>query len=410
MKILAITLKELTIVVRDWVALVVMLVAPLALALVMNFAFSGIMQGSGLSPIPVRIVNQDEGEIGQAIVDAFHSDELRELLVPTDLVEVAEARQEVDAGRVAAAVLIPPGLTRRVFYHLGDPAQVEVYVDPAQSFSASVVHGIVERMAQIVLAGAAGGRVTTLQLLNSGRAEAAEEENGVLSQQMGRVAAQEAMTVEVVTLKTVVGSRQEADEGFDFLAYYVPGMAILFLMFTMMSSARTLLSEREMGTWARLRAAPLSAAQLLGGKVLGTLATGLLQMTVLVIVTRYLLGVRWGAPLAVGVVVVLTVSAVAALGLFVATIARSTSQASLIGSTLVMILAAAGGNFVPRIAFPEWLKLLSLVGPNAWAMVAFQKLDGGAGLGGLGAEIAALAAMTAVFFGLALWGLGTRKD
>ena len=82
MKILAITFKELTIVLRDRTALLLMLVAPLALTLVMNFAFGRASSGS-LSQINVVIVNHDDGTLGQTFVDFMQSEALSDLVHAT---------------------------------------------------------------------------------------------------------------------------------------------------------------------------------------------------------------------------------------------------------------------------------------------------------------------------------------
>jgi ABC-2 type transport system permease protein len=401
MKIVAITFKELLITFRDRTALVLMLVAPVALALVMSFAFSG-MGGGGLPQVPMALVNLDDGEIGQALVDAFQADELRQLVAVTVLPDATVARQGVDDEKYVAAVIIPEGMTGRIFVRLGDPKEIEVYSNPATPISAGIVRTITGRMVDLVSAGAAAARTAVSQLFESGRADVSQEME--LLSRVGGQAAEEAMTREIITIQTQVGRRVQAEQSFDFLAYYTPGMAVLFLMFAMMTGGRSLLVEREAGTLARLQTTPLAAGELLTGKVLGVFATGLLQMTVLVLFTRYTLGVAWGKPAAVTLLVVLTVSAIAALGLLIATVARTTSQAVFIGSSVVMVLAAAGGNFVPRLSFPQWLRTISLVGPNAWAMEGFQKLHNGAALGDISTELVALALITAVFFGLALMG------
>jgi len=125
---------------------------------------------------------------------------------------------------------------------------------------------------------------------------------------------------------------------------------------------------------------------------------------VLIIATSLFMGVKWGDPLGVGVHVLLVVAATASMGLVIATMARTTSQATAIGGAGEMVLAAGGGNFIPRAAYPEWMRMLSYVGPNSWGIEGFQKLAAGAALADLRVEIIALLAMAAVFFAISLWG------
>jgi linearmycin/streptolysin S transport system permease protein len=399
-KILAFTFKELLIITRDRMALLLMIAAPLALTLVMSFAFSRANSG-GLPQISVVVVNQDGGAIGQAFVDLMQSDALKELVKPFLSGDAGAARKMVDDGQAAAAVIIPAGLTERVTAGQGDPVRIEVYGDPGRPVSAGVIRSVVERFAQQVAAGTLGAQVTIMQLIQSGRIQITEA--ATAGSEIGQRVAVESVDRQLVTVTGVVGSGKSEDN-FNFLQYYAPSLAILFLMFAMASSARTLLAEREAGTLARLRSTPTQSWELMGGKVAGILATGLLQMMVLVVMTSLLMGVKWGDPLGVAVHVLLVVAATASMGLVIATVARTTSQANAIGGAVVMVLAAVGGNFIPRPAYPEWMRLLSYVGPNSWGIEGFQKLAAGATLAGLRVEVAALLAMTGVFFAISLWG------
>jgi hypothetical protein len=87
-KIWLIGWKDVTLAFRDTAALVLMLLAPFALTLGLGFVtgrFSG-ASGSGLSSIPVVLVNQDSGLLGNELVKLFQSGDLG-TLVAADLVE-----------------------------------------------------------------------------------------------------------------------------------------------------------------------------------------------------------------------------------------------------------------------------------------------------------------------------------
>ncbi len=399
-KILVIMIKELTVVARDRTALLLMIVAPLGLTAVMAFAFSGLNTGA-LSPIDVVVANQDEGDLGQAFVNLLQSEALKELVNPTLGGDADAARQSVDEGKAAVAVILPAGLSERVTSGEGDPARIVVYGDPGQPISSGVIRGLVERFSQQVAAGALGAQVTVTQLVQSGRLTLADISTA--APEIGRRVAQESVNRQLISVTNVV-SGEPSESGFNFLQYFAPGIALLFLMFSLASSARSLLTERDSGTLARLRSTPTRAWELLGGIVAGVLATGLLQMVVLILATTWFVGVRWGEPVALAVHVLLTVSATASMGLVIATVARTVSQANTIGSAVVMVLAAIGGNFIPRQIYPAWMQSVSYIGPNAWGIEGFQKLAAGGTLVDLRVEIIALLVMSALFFSIAVWG------
>ncbi len=73
-KLLLIGIKDLKLIFRDRAALIFMLLAPFLLTIGMGFVtgrFSG--SSSGLSDIPVVIVNLDKEQLGNALVDVFSS-------------------------------------------------------------------------------------------------------------------------------------------------------------------------------------------------------------------------------------------------------------------------------------------------------------------------------------------------
>ncbi len=396
-----IALKDVRVALRDRAGLLVMLAAPLALTFVFVFAFGG-QGGGGLAQIDLLVVNQDKGELGAALLDLLGAAELSDLLAPVAASDPAAARAQVDADKVAAAIIIPAGLSEAVLQGDGSTTTIEIYTNPARPISSGVVSGVVQRFTESVNAGAAGAQVAVSQLVETGRLDpsriaAAAPELGFRA----AVAAGE-RTLLVVDEITIGG---DDSDGFNFLGYYASSMAVLFLMFTMNSAARTILEEQREGTFDRLRSTPAAATSLIGGKMAGTYLIGLLQMVLLILATRLLLGVDWGALAGLGLHVLLVVGAMAALGTLLAALARDEGQANALGTAVVLVLAITSGNFLPRPAYPDWLQQLSLIGPSAWGIEGFQKLAAGAGIPALGPEITALAAMTVIFFAAATIGM-----
>ncbi len=111
MKALNIAWKDLTLVLRDRSGLLLMVASPLALTLVVAFAFGGLGGGGsnsgGISGIPVAIVNHDSGQFSQYILQAFQSQQPGGLVKPVEVSNEAAARRAVDNDEYAAAVIIP---------------------------------------------------------------------------------------------------------------------------------------------------------------------------------------------------------------------------------------------------------------------------------------------------------------
>jgi ABC-2 type transport system permease protein len=160
-------------------------------------------------------------------------------------------------------------------------------------------------------------------------------------------------------------------------AYFGPGMALFFLFFTVGLGARSLVAERASGTLARLRAAPISPAVVVAGKVLATFVLGWVSMLTLIVATSVLLGAQWGHPLAVVALVTAAVLAVMGIVLLVMSLARTEAQAGAYGSAVAIVFALVGGSFVPISFAPAVLRKLTLLTPNGWVLHAFTDLATG---------------------------------
>jgi ABC-2 type transport system permease protein len=403
--------KDLRLAFRDPAALILMLATPFLLTLAIGFAFGSFGGSSaGISQIPIAIVNHDAGQVGRSLVQLLQSQDLADLVKPVVMTGDAQARLSVERDQNAAAVIIPPDLTVRVIPQDGQgfsgetntaAALIEIYGSPAHPVSVSVVRSIVDQFLDRVDAGVVSGRVAVEQLLSSGRI--APQQAAGLGRQIGLQAGQGNSNLTLIRLQEYTAQAGKASSaGFDWLAYMAPSMAILFLMFTVTAGGRSILAEREGGTLPRMLVAPASTATVLGGKILGIFLTGALQISLLILVSAGLLHVRWGNPLAVGLLVLALAAGATGWGTLLAAYSRTPGQVSATGTALALIFGAASGNFVPRQALPAWLRVASSITPNSWGLEGFQKLAAGGGLAEVWPALIALLLMAVVLFLAAL--------
>lgn len=412
-KLLNIALKDVKIMFRDPSSLVWMLAMPIALTLAMAFAFgrlTGGGQAAGLSDIPVIIVDLDGGQMSEPIVQTFQSAELSDLITATLSSDVAAARQAVNEDKVAAAIIIPAGFTEKIIptgLQQGDfsallqreQGVVEVYTSPARPISASIVRSIVNAVLNRMTVAGAAAQTSISQLIVSGYVSPQDMQQ--LGNEIGTRSGEQASQGSSLKLATQYVGSSNNSGSFDWMAYMAPSMAVLFLMFTVSLGGRSVLAERQWGTLQRLLTSPTSPTQVLGGKVSGIFLTGLAQMVILIAFSAVFFGVRWGAPVALIVLIVATVFAATGWGALIAAYAKSPGQAMSIGSMLALVFAGLAGNFVPRQNYPEWLQKLGLVTPNAWALEGFQSLGQGGGLNEVLVSVIALTIMGAVLFTIA---------
>jgi ABC-2 type transport system permease protein len=407
LKTLLIGIKDLKLVFRDRAALVFMLLAPFLLTIGMGFVtgrFSG--SSSGLSDIPVVVVNLDHEQLGDALEDVFSSEELADLMEPGASSDPKAARQFIDEDQAAAAVIIPKGFTRSIIPAQGtsftegfvqpEPVKIEVYANPSRPASAGVVQAIVDEFISRVEEGRTSGMTSIVQLMQAGLLDpqSAEEKARSLFQGVDQT---EALAIRLKT-------NQEGAEAiaFDILAFMAPGMALLFLMYTVSYGGRSILAERSQGTLPRLLVSPTSTAQVLGGKVLGIFFTGVAQVGILILASTIFFGVKWGDATGLVVLILTAVFAATGWGMLITSLARSPAQVGSIGTAFMLIFGILGGSFIDLDQMPSYVRTVSKITPNAWGLDGFTTLALGGTLPNLVEPITALLIMGTVLFGIAV--------
>ena len=416
LKLFLIGIKDLKLIFRDRAALTFMLLAPFLLTIGMGFVtgrFSG--NSSGLSNIPVVIVNLDKEQLGNALADVFSSEELADLMEPTSSLDPEAARRFIDDDKAAAAIIIPAGFTRSIIPAAwttspavapgasvsqnnvqSEPVKIEVYANPTRPTSAGVVKAIVDEFISSVEEGRTSGMTSIVQLMQAGllNPQDVQSETRKLFENVQQTEST------AITLKTDKEGAEAVQ--FDILAYMAPGMALLFLMYTVSYGGRSILAERSQGTLPRLLVSPTSTSEVLGGKVLGIFLTGVAQVGILILASSVFFGVKWGDTLGLAILILAAVFGATGWGMLITALARTPAQIGSIGSALMLIFGIMGGSFINLDQMPAYVRTLSKITPNAWGLDGFTTLALGGRLPNLMQPITALLIMGAVLFGIAV--------
>jgi ABC-2 type transport system permease protein len=274
--------------------------------------------------------------------------------------------------------------------------KIEVYANPSRPTSAGVVKAIVDEFVSRVEEGRISGMTSILGLIQAGRLDPQNAE----SEARALFAEVDQQENPAITLKTNQAGASSVE--FDILAYMAPGMALLFLMYTVSYGGRSILAERSQGTLPRLLVSPTSTAQVLGGKVLGIFLTGVAQVGILILASTLFFGVQWGD--AAGLVALILAAAFGATGwgMLITALARTPAQVGSIGSAIMLIFGILGGSFVNLEQMPSFVRTVSKITPNAWGLDGFTTLALGGRLTNLLEPITALLIMGLVLFGAAV--------
>ncbi len=409
-KIFLLGWKDLTLAFRDRAALLLMLLAPFALTLGLGLVTGNLSGGSsGISSIPVALVNQDEGVLGKELVSLFQSADLKDLVLPTLVSDPVAAKQQVDEDQIAAVIVIPSGFTASILPNAAavqgaTTGRIDLYLNPNRPTSAGIIQSIVEQFVYQAQVGRAGVEVMVARLIQSGIIT--PQQAALVAAQAGASPVQSIQSAPLITLNSV--EQGGAPTEFNLLAYMAPGMALMFLMYTVSHGGRTFLTEKTQGTLPRLLVAPVSRGQVLLGKMFGVFLTGLAQVLILVLASTLLFQLKWGDPLAVFLLVVSAVIGAVGWGMLLTALVKTPGQAASYGAAVMLIFGILGGSFFDINQLPTWFRAFSRITPNAWGIDGFTTLALGGKLIDILPTMGGLLLMGTVLFGISLFLFNRR--
>jgi ABC-2 type transport system permease protein len=189
--------------------------------------------------------------------------------------------------------------------------------------------------------------------------------------------------------------------------YIVPGLVGVILTLTMvLVTAMAIVRERERGTLEQLIVTPITRTELMLGKIAPYVGVGLVQMSAVLFLGRFVFDVplTGNVLLLYGVALIFVVASLS-LGLFISTLVRTQQQAMQVSFFFVLPNILLSGFMFPRQAMPlvfQWLG--ALLPLTHFLKVLRGILLKGVGVPALWPEIVLLGV-----FALGLIGLAVRR-
>jgi len=190
---------------------------------------------------------------------------------------------------------------------------------------------------------------------------------------------------------------------------FIPSFTVLFAFFVVPILSVELIREREEGTLRRLVSAPIGRGSIIAGKILAFLMVVILQVAIVFSVANLAFGMPLGnSPIGLLILTLAMGFAATALGLMLAGLSKSRSQANSLGLMVVFGIGVLGGCFplgpVLLSRTGGFLGMISKLTPQAHALEGYRIIlvEGGGVLDVL-PQVGILLAMGILFFIIARW-------
>lgn len=404
--------KDLRIHFQDLGAVFVSFVLPVLVITVATYSLSGLYQGqSGKAP-RVAVVDEDRSPVSQRVVEGLVGAKGLHMIVRrgdqagAGPLTVADAEQMIRRGGASSAIVLPRGLATRMA--AGAPVSLILMQDPHDPITSRVVHGLLKGLADQLAA-----RTISIQLAAEQVAlETGGKANLPALQARAARRAEDLFRAPQVSVQ-VQEVRQPRPGSRDPFRQTVPGLAVMFVLFNLITVGLSLIREREYGTLRRLQAAPVSRASILLGKFTPFFLVAVVQFAIFFGFGHLVLGMDIGrSPAGIAVVCVAVSVATVSLGLLIASLTRTTDQHTAVSVLVILAMSSLGGSWWPLDIVPPLMRdLAHVVTINAWAIDGFREvLWYGGGVRAVLPASGVILAVGVAAFALAAWRLRLAQE
>ena len=409
-KVIALALKDLRLMPRNKGGMFFTFIWPILVTVLFGIMFGG-TGGGEQGKVRIAIVDEDNTAGSRAFAKALEES--------FDLTAMsrADAENAVRLGQRAGYIALTPGFgaaSNRMFY--GEPKQVELGVDPARTAEAGMIEGLLMKQAAADMQKMFNDPDASSRMVDEALSEMKQQPDAAtppVERFLGELKAfvntpqpqgpgqQGQWQPLTVVPKAVARERRGPENAFDVT---FPQGVIWGLIGCMMTFGISLVTERTHGTLVRLRMAPLTRAQILGGKALSCFVS-------IMLVEVMLLGVAWIFGVRPSSLPMLAIAGLSAAICFVgfmmlvAGMGKTEQTASGAAWAVLMPLSMVGGAMVPSFVMPSWIQSISFISPIRWAILA---IEGGVWRNFSAGEMAAPCAIL-ITIGIACFAIGTRS-
>ncbi|MGE7920489.1 ABC transporter permease [Viridibacillus sp. NPDC093762] len=378
----ALIVKQLKILSRNPLELLVLLLMPVVLITILSVALGPIMDGnSEMLDLDIAVIQHDDeeaqlesfikkandsmpideklkGNIKQMLpvtllLDQLTGNEEMKKFVTVKKLNANELKKARKSGDYDVIIDVPKNFTEQylssVFLSESKPS-LNVFLDEDQPITSSITKSMLDYFQQ---------QYSLLtQLSSSSNLDAAVTiPKIVVASDIETIANQKSITSKI---------------------YYTFSMSVMFILYMASTIAGLAFLEKDMNIFDRIVLARIHPITYLGSIIVSTILLALIQMTILFTVSHLMFDIQFeqiGLYVLITLLLAIIIGALAALLSSINYRNNSAGASNIFSNAIVSILALVGGSFIPVSELSSFLTTLGKWTPNGAALEAYLKLQ-----------------------------------
>jgi ABC-2 type transport system permease protein len=331
----------------------------LILPILFTVILAGGTGGSSDSRVRLVVVDQASSPLSAELVATLGKSEA----VRPELLPLSQAEDQFSKRTASAVLIIPPEFDLQHLQQGNLSLELRQLPNNMNALvSARAVQAIISRISSRVdIAASSVAAAERIRPFESAAARQAYFDASLKEAQVQMNAAPQRVSSTQAATKSQIEYDPRANSS--------AGQLITWVFIPLLGISGMFAYERQKGTLRRLLTTPTQRATYLSGTILGQVATGLVQMSLLVVFGILVMKLNWGeAPVALALILVTSALAAAALGTTLGTFTKTEGQAGGLSWMLGMVMALLGGCWYPIELFPPFVQNFAKILPTTWAM------------------------------------------
>ncbi|WP_342479011.1 ABC transporter permease [Paenibacillus sp. FSL H7-0350] len=391
-KLLRLFLLDLRLLTKNKTFYLKLILFPSILILILGTVFSD--SSSQIKAFHVAFYNADKGAsvdnqtitLGNVLRDTLlKQEDLKRIVNLQETASYAEGKQLLQDGKAAVLVYVPETFTKAAIHN--EKANLVLMGDHDKPLEKEIVSAILDRFNASIRTTDVEQR-TILQAISSKGNIPKEHIQKALSQIGGSPG---------LSLKIPVTPTNDKAVPIDAMQYYSIAMVVMFSIMTAFVLVHSIVDEKQSHTLFRIKSTPTLNIQYVLGKLFGIILSVVIQMTIVIIISRLVFQMKWGNPLVLLVITVVYAFAIGSIILLWGFTAKDHVTVSSLASPVLYIFSFLGGSFITKSGLPDSLRVIQTIIPNGKAINSYLKVCQGVGLRGIYIDLLELLGIGLIF-------------